>query len=196
MTTMYRLGSVGVLFLVVGCSSSSLSTDAGMTADSKTEQAMVDTCESISTQYESRSDEAEVHLGGPSQCTKSVIGCSKVAACPQTPEYRQQDGTGHGRYLRGRSAREYESALMKAEECTLGGPSQCTKSVIGSFYCECMVFVNGDTDTLASISAHFNANGCRGVCTGSCAIESVASCQVDSTSSTGARCLRVLNGGP
>jgi hypothetical protein len=127
MPALQRLGVIAVVFLAVGCSSG---------------QSMVDTCESISTQY--------------------------------------------------------ESALMKAEECTLGGPSQqCTTSVIGSFFCECMVFVNGDTANLASISARFNAAGCKSGCMGSCARETTASCQADSTSSTGGRCLSVQpDGGP
>lgn len=129
MTALQRLGSFSVMsvLLVVGCSGG---------------QSTVDTCESISTQY--------------------------------------------------------ESALMKAEECTLGGPpKQCTTSVIGSFYCECMVFVNGDTSNLASISGRFDAAGCTHGCMGLCANEPAASCQADPTSSTGARCLRVQpDGGP
>jgi hypothetical protein len=92
---------------------------------------------------------------------------------------------------------QYESALMKAEECVLGGPSQCTRSVIGDFYCQCMVFVNGDTDTLATISGRFKAAGCQSGCRGLCAREVPASCQADSTSSTGGRCLSVQpDGGP
>jgi hypothetical protein len=92
---------------------------------------------------------------------------------------------------------EYASAITKAEECTLGAAQQCMKSVIGSFFCQCHVFVNGNTDTLAAIGARFTAAGCQRVCNGSCAMEVAASCRADSTSSTGARCLPALpDGGP
>jgi hypothetical protein len=84
---------------------------------------------------------------------------------------------------------DYETALVKAKECTLGATQQCTKSVAGSFFCECLTFVNDDTDALASISASFDAAHCMRGCAGTCVIQVPLSCQVDLTSSTGARCL-------
>src|SRR5258706_14822096 len=59
----------------------------------------------------------------------------------------------------------YASAITEAEECTLGAAQQCMKSVVGSFFCQCHVLVNGGTDTLAAIRARFDAAGCRSMCT-------------------------------
>ena len=84
---------------------------------------------------------------------------------------------------------DYETALVKAKECTLAATQQCMKSVAGSFFCECLTFVNDDTDTLAAISASFDAAHCMRGCGGTCVLQVPLSCQADSTSSTGARCL-------
>jgi len=85
---------------------------------------------------------------------------------------------------------EYETALMKAEECTLGASHQCAQTGIASFFCQCHVVVNGDTAALAAISGRFDAAGCTHGCIGICIDETVATCQPDPTSSTGGRCLR------
>ena len=84
---------------------------------------------------------------------------------------------------------EYETALMKAEECTLEASHQCTQTGIASFFCSCHTVVNGDTANLAAIGARYDAAGCMRVCIGTCVNETAASCQPDSTSSTGGRCL-------
>ena len=90
---------------------------------------------------------------------------------------------------------EYESALMKAKECALGGAQQCTKLVTASFYCRCQVFVEGDTNNLNAIATRFESSGCDTGCQGTCVGERAASCQPDATSSTGGRCLGT-NGAP
>ena len=84
---------------------------------------------------------------------------------------------------------EYETALMRAEECTLEASHQCTQTGIASFFCSCHTVVNGDTANLAAISSRFDAAGCMHGCIGTCIDETVATCQRDSTSSTGGRCL-------
>jgi hypothetical protein len=86
---------------------------------------------------------------------------------------------------------EYETALLKAEECTLGASHQCTQTGIASFFCQCHTVVNGDTANLAAISGRFDAAGCTHGCIGICIDETSATCKPDSTSSTGGRCLRV-----
>jgi hypothetical protein len=85
---------------------------------------------------------------------------------------------------------EYATAVQKSEECTLGNRQQCMRIAAASFFCRCEVFVNGSVDTLAGIDQRFTAAGCQGGCTGSCDTLRATSCQADSTSSTGARCLR------
>jgi hypothetical protein len=90
---------------------------------------------------------------------------------------------------------DYESALMKAKECTLGAAQQCTKLVTASFYCRCQSFVEGDTSNLSAIASRFESSGCDTGCQGSCVQPKAATCQSDPTSSTGGRCLNA-NGVP
>jgi hypothetical protein len=92
---------------------------------------------------------------------------------------------------------EYQTALMKAEECTVGTAHQCAHAGIASFFCQCHVVVNGDGADLAAISGRYDAAGCMHGCIGICIDEKVATCQADPTSSTGGRCLPVQpDGGP
>jgi hypothetical protein len=92
---------------------------------------------------------------------------------------------------------EYATAVQNSEECTLGAPQQCTRVAAASFFCRCEVFVNGSLDTLAGIDQRFTAAGCQSGCFGSCDTLRATSCQPDSTSSTGARCVHAQpDGGP
>ncbi len=84
---------------------------------------------------------------------------------------------------------EYATAIAKARECPVGGANTCTKSVIGSFWCQCHVLVSGPTDNLTAIAARFDAAGCVGSCTGSCIMARAERCEADATSSTGGRCV-------
>jgi hypothetical protein len=127
MTMTNRFLRFGFVLLAVGCSGGNTS------ADGASDQSKADTCEAIST--------------------------------------------------------EYQTALMKAEECTLGAAHQCTQTGIASFFCQCHVVVNGDIATLAAISSRFDAAGCIHGCIGTCIDRTTASCQADPTSSTGGRCL-------
>jgi hypothetical protein len=109
-----------------------------------------------------------------------VAGCTGSGAI--------SSGSADPKGCEGLSA-DYASALMKATECAVGGANQCTESVIGSFTCRCPVFAEGDTSELTMIAGRFDAMGCVGGCTGSCAMPQSATCQSDTTSSTGGRCV-------
>jgi hypothetical protein len=86
-------------------------------------------------------------------------------------------------------AQAYSDAVMKAQECTIGRTGQCTFQVRASFWCNCMTWVNGGTNTLTTIANQYTAAGCQSVCTGICVQPQALTCQADTTSSTGGRCL-------
>jgi len=83
----------------------------------------------------------------------------------------------------------YSDAVMKAQECTVVAGNQCGFQVRASFWCNCMTWVNGGTDKLTAIANQYNAAGCQSVCTGICVQPQALTCQADTTSSTGGRCL-------
>jgi hypothetical protein len=93
----------------------------------------------------------------------------------------------------GKTCREmqesYDKLLSSARECALGAANQCGIEVPAGFVCGCTTRVNGRADELAVIMAQYKGAGCQGICNGICIQPRAFSCQADSTSSTGGRCV-------
>jgi hypothetical protein len=83
----------------------------------------------------------------------------------------------------------YAAALARAQECNLAASDACAIQVRSGFFCNCTTMVNGGADTLAAIVDQYQAAGCLTTCGGVCAQPRAFSCQADTTSSTGGRCL-------